>query len=119
MPLGCWQPIASNANLLSLSGLSYATPSFVKMTGANTFALDTTLYQPLYPFTITGTSGHTYNLDNLNSGGSSFNPATPGPIGGTTPAAITGTTITAQLLNHHWETVIIMATFQISRLARR
>ena len=93
--LGCWQPIASNANLLSLSGLSYATPSFVKMTGANTFALDTTLYEPLYPFTITGTSGHTYNLDNLNSGGSSFNPATPGPIGGTTPAAITGTTITA------------------------
>src|SRR5208337_34566 len=91
---GCWQPIASNANLLSLSGLSYASPSFVKMTGANTFALDTTLYQPLYPFTITGTSGHTYNLDNLNSGGSSFNPATPGPIGGTTPAAITGTTIT-------------------------
>jgi len=91
---GCWQPIASNANLLSLSGLSYATPSFVKMTGANTFALDTVLYQPLYPFTITGTSGHTYNLDNLSSGGSSFNPATPGPIGGTTPAAITGTTIT-------------------------
>jgi hypothetical protein len=91
---GCWQPIASNANLLSLSGLSYGSPSFVKMTGANTFVLDTTLYQPLYPFTITGTSGYTYNLDNLSSGGSSFNPATPGPIGGTTPAAITGTTIT-------------------------
>jgi hypothetical protein len=92
--IGCWQPIASNANLLSLSGLSYAAPSFVKMTGANTFALDTNLYQPLYPFTITGTSGHTYNLDSLSSGGSSFNPATPGPIGGTTPSTITGTTIT-------------------------
>ena len=94
--VGCWQPIASNANLLSLSGLSYATPSFVKMTGANTFVLDTALYQPLYPFTITGTSGQTYNLDNLNSGGSSFNPATPGPIGGTTPSTITATIATAQ-----------------------
>jgi hypothetical protein len=52
--------------------------------------------QPLYPFTITGTSGHTYNLNSLGSGGggSSFDPASPGPIGGTTPAAITGTTIT-------------------------
>jgi len=28
-------------------------------------------------------------------GGSSFNPASPGPIGGTTPAAITATTLTA------------------------
>jgi hypothetical protein len=92
--IGCWQPIASNANLLSLSGLSYAAPSFVKMTGANTFAMDTALYQPLYPFTITGTSGHTYNLDSLRSDGSSFDPATPGPIGGTTPSTITGTTIT-------------------------
>ena len=93
---GCWQPIASNANLLSLSGLSYTSPSFIKMTGANTFALDTALYQPLYPFTITGTSGNTYNLDNLNTGGSSFNPASPGPIGGTTPSTITATIAIAQ-----------------------
>ena len=35
---------ASHANLTSLSGLSYTSPAFVKMTGANTFTLDTTTY---------------------------------------------------------------------------
>lgn len=34
-------------------------------------------------------------LGNSAGGGTSFNPAAPGPIGGSTPAAITGTTITA------------------------
>jgi len=33
-----------NANLLSLSGLSYSAASFVKMTAANTFSLDTNSY---------------------------------------------------------------------------
>ena len=46
---------AYGANLSSLSGLSYASTSFVKMTGANTFALDTTLYQPLLTNPVTGT----------------------------------------------------------------
>jgi hypothetical protein len=33
-----------NANLTSLAGLSYVSASFVKMTGANTFSLDTNTY---------------------------------------------------------------------------
>lgn len=37
----------AHLNLTSLAGLSYASASFVKMTAANTFALDTTVYQPL------------------------------------------------------------------------
>lgn len=35
---------ASHANLTSLSGLTYASASFVKMTGANLFTLDTNIY---------------------------------------------------------------------------
>jgi hypothetical protein len=35
---------AANANLTSLAGLSFATTAFVKMTGANTFTLDTNTY---------------------------------------------------------------------------
>lgn len=35
---------ASNTNLSSLAGLSYASASFVKMTGANLFTLDTNTY---------------------------------------------------------------------------
>lgn len=35
---------ALNSNLTSVSGLTYASTSFVKMTGANTFALDTNTY---------------------------------------------------------------------------
>ncbi|MCA6468801.1 MAG: hypothetical protein IM591_00240 [Chitinophagaceae bacterium] len=35
---------AANANLTSLAGLSYASTAFVKMTGANTFTLDTNTY---------------------------------------------------------------------------
>lgn len=35
-----------HANLTSLSGLTYVSASFVKMTGANTFTLDTNTYQP-------------------------------------------------------------------------
>lgn len=34
----------ANANLTSLAGLSYASTAFVKMTGANTFTLDTNTY---------------------------------------------------------------------------
>ncbi len=35
---------ATNTNLTSLAGLSYVSSSFVKMTGANTFTLDTATY---------------------------------------------------------------------------
>ena len=36
----------THSNLTSLSGLTYVSSSFVKMTGANTFTLDTTTYEP-------------------------------------------------------------------------
>ena len=36
--------ISSFANLSSIAGLSYGSPAFVKMTGANTFTLDTNTY---------------------------------------------------------------------------
>ncbi len=88
---GCWQPSVANANLTSLGNLTYISPSFVRMTGANTFSLDTTTYQPLYPFTITGTTSNTYNLDSL-----SVNLASPGPIGSNTPSTGAFTTDTAQ-----------------------
>lgn len=38
---------AGSTNLTSLSGLTYVSASFVKMTAANTFSLDTGSYQPL------------------------------------------------------------------------
>lgn len=37
------QPL--NSNLTSVSSLSYVSPAFVKMTGVDTFALDTTVYE--------------------------------------------------------------------------
>ena len=49
------QPLATN--LTSLSGLTYASTSFVKMTAAGTFALDTNSYQGALTLTTTGTSG--------------------------------------------------------------
>jgi len=54
--------------------------------------------------TTTGTSGPaTVSSGVLNipqySGGSSFNPASPGPIGGTTPSTVAATTVTAQSVN--------------------
>jgi len=46
---------ASNTNLDSLSGLTFVSTSFVKMTAANTFGLDTTIYQSI-PIDITYTA---------------------------------------------------------------
>lgn len=46
---------ASNTNLTNLAALTYGSTSFVKMTGANTFSLDTTVYAPLASPTFTGT----------------------------------------------------------------
>ena len=46
---------ASNSNLTNLAGLTYASTSFVKMTAANTFSLDTTVYAPLASPAFTGT----------------------------------------------------------------
>lgn len=36
--------LAEHTNLANLAGLTYASPSFVKMTGTNTYALDTSTY---------------------------------------------------------------------------
>lgn len=44
---------ATSSNLTSLSGLTYTSAAFVKMTAANTFSLDTTTYS---------VSGHTHTL---------------------------------------------------------
>ncbi|MFZ1075016.1 MAG: helix-turn-helix domain-containing protein, partial [Minisyncoccia bacterium] len=47
----------SNANLTSLAGLGFGSPAFVKMTGANTFSLDTNTYDSFaYPFPASATS---------------------------------------------------------------
>ena len=69
------QPLATN--LTSLSGLTYASASFVKMTAAGTFALDTNSYQGALTLTTTGTSGaatlvgNTLNIPQY-SGGASY-----------------------------------------------
>ena len=42
--------ISSFANLDSLADLSYSSTSFVKMTGAGTFALDITTYEPYFGY---------------------------------------------------------------------
>ncbi len=54
------QPL--NTNLTSLSGLTYSSTSFVKMTGSGAFGLDTTSYQPAYNFTLSGTAAQTYTF---------------------------------------------------------
>ncbi|MFA5932017.1 MAG: tail fiber domain-containing protein [Candidatus Paceibacterota bacterium] len=55
----------SSANLTSVSGLSYVSPSFVKMTAAGTFALDTTVLGTLatQSGTFSGTSSGTNTGD--------------------------------------------------------
>jgi hypothetical protein len=68
-----------NANITSLAGLSYVSTSFVKMTAAGTFTLDTTLYQTQLSFG----SGLT------NTGGTVTNTLTTGIAGTQT---ITGST---------------------------
>ena len=46
-----------STNLTSLTGLTYVSASFVKMTGANTFGLDTTVYAPSASPVFTGNVG--------------------------------------------------------------
>ena len=53
---------AGSANLTSLATLAYVSGSFVKMTGANTFALDTTSYYP-----SSNPSGYTSNTGTVTS----------------------------------------------------
>ena len=53
---------AAATNLTSLSGLSYVSSAFVKMTGAGTFSLDTTAYYP-----NSNPSGFTSNTGTVTS----------------------------------------------------
>lgn len=53
---------ASSTNLTSLSGLSYVSASFVKMTAAGTFSLDTTTY-----YAASNPSGYTSNTGTVTS----------------------------------------------------
>lgn len=55
---------ASSTNLTSLSGLTYASASFVKMTAAGTFALDTNTY-----YLSSNPSGYTNNAGTVTSVG--------------------------------------------------
>ena len=67
------QPLATN--LTSLAGLTFVSTSFVKMTAAGTFALDTNTYQGALTLTTTGTSGaatlvgNTLNIPQYSGGG--------------------------------------------------
>lgn len=63
---------AGSSNLTSLSGLSYSSASFVKMTGANTFTLDTTTYSA---------SGHTHAESTVTFTDITTNNATTGQHG--------------------------------------
>ena len=58
---------ASNSNLTNIAALTYASTSFVKMTGANTFSLDTTVYAPLASPAFTGNPTATTQSANDNS----------------------------------------------------
>lgn len=65
---------ASSTNLTSLSGLTYASASFVKMTAAGTFALDTNTYLTSYTETdtlasVTGRGASTSTQVILSGGG--------------------------------------------------
>jgi hypothetical protein len=67
--------LTSFANLSSVAGLSYASASFVKMTGANTFTLDTATYVKVgtatpatfTPANPTGVTGTTYKMQGLGA----------------------------------------------------
>ena len=92
-----YQPLASN--LTSLAGLTYASASFVKMTAAGTFALDTTAYQTALTNPVTGTSTSTYvsywTGANTQSGNANF--AYNGTTILTTPHIVSATTATYSL----------------------
>ena len=68
---GSWNTKQAGAtNLTSLSGLTYVSASFVKMTGTNAFTLDTTLYQITgsYLLTTGATTGATTQAQAFTNG---------------------------------------------------
>lgn len=70
-PIGSYQPLATN--LTSVSNLSYVSTSFVKMTAAGTFALDTNTYltSSAIGVTVQGYSANTTLLGNSTTGSGS------------------------------------------------
>lgn len=93
---------ASNTNLTSLAGLTFASTSFVKMTAAGTFALDTnTYYLASNPSGYTNNTGTVTTVSVTTANGVSGSVATAG----TTPAitltlgAITPTSVNSVVIS--------------------
>lgn len=90
---------ASSTNLTSLSGLTYASASFVKMTAAGTFALDTNTY-----YLASNPSGYTNNTGTVTSVaaltlGTTGTDLSSSVANGSTTAVITLNVPTASALN--------------------
>ena len=81
---------ASNTNLTSLAGLTYASGSFVKMTGAGTFALDTTVYGV---GSVTSVSVTTANGISGSVATSTSTPAITLTLGAITPTSVNSVVI--------------------------
>ena len=94
---------ASNTNLSSLAGLSFASTSFVKMTAAGTFALDTnTYYLSSNPSGYTNNTGTVTSVSVTTANGvsgtvatSTTTPAITLSLGAITPSTVNGLTFTA------------------------
>ncbi len=103
---------ASSTNLTSLSGLTYASTSFVKMTAAGTFALDTnTYYLASNPNGYTTNTGTVTTVSVVSANGFAGTVATDT----TTPAITLSTTITGLLKGNG--TAISAATANTDYLA--
>jgi trimeric autotransporter adhesin len=83
---------ASSTNLTSLAGLTYASASFVKMTAAGTFSLDTTAYGT---GSVTSVSVTTANGVSGTVATSTTTPAITITLGAITPSTVNGLTLTA------------------------
>jgi hypothetical protein len=83
---------AGSTNLTSLSGLTFASTAFVKMTAAGTFALDTTAYGT---GTVTSVSVTTANGVSGSVATNTTTPAITLTLGAITPTTVNGLTLTA------------------------
>ena len=92
---------ASNTNLTSVAGLTFASTSFVKMTAAGTFALDTnTYYLASNPNSYTANLGTVTSVSVTTANGvsgtvatSTTTPAITLTLGAITPTSVNGVTI--------------------------
>ena len=94
---------ASSTNLTSIAGLTYASASFVKMTAAGTFTLDTnTYYLASNPSGYTNNTGTVTSVSVTTANGisgtvatSTTTPAITLTLGAITPTTVNGLTLTA------------------------